>query len=291
MWRLASTHERGETEFLDDAMIRIRANAAWRARAETVLRDAALAEPLIDDLLHIPQSPPHHGEGPFVRDHLVLMLSVLFAILDEQFHLIDVEEFRRMKGYEGEWDELEETIKEQAGFFIAFALCHDAAKAATMKKEETAEGLRIHYPGHDRAIHTPVYRALLERVCETQRLPSRDVDLLEDVIAWHLEPIQDFAKEKRPERISHYEKFATERGHDADDFLDILQAGVLLDIVCASACVKAHGVWHNSAPLIHFLQSEHDFAPHRRGEKQASRDEEEGKRIKLFLREAELDGD
>lgn len=132
MWRRQSNHERGEAEYLDDALLRIERDRALGDRAEKRLKKIAADEPLIADLLRTPQSPRHHAEGPFVSDHVRMMLAALYGILEEKLHLIDIEEFRRLKGYEGEIDELEETLKENAAFFETFALVHDAAKWATV---------------------------------------------------------------------------------------------------------------------------------------------------------------
>ncbi len=127
MWRSLSTHERGQTEFLDAAMARVEADEALRERADASLR-ALAREPLFAELLACPQSPNHHAEGPFVEHHLRLALMALFAIVEGKLHLIDIEEFRRMKGYEGEMDELEEIVKERAAALEVYLLCHDLGK-------------------------------------------------------------------------------------------------------------------------------------------------------------------
>ena len=132
MWRNISTHKRGDSEYLNHVMLRIKADKSLRTKADALISGAEKAEPLIADMLRTPQDPRWHSEGPFVRDHIRLILMTLYAIIDEKFHLVDVEELRRLKGYEGEIEELEEIIKENTAFFEVFALCHDVAKWATV---------------------------------------------------------------------------------------------------------------------------------------------------------------
>lgn len=132
MWRFESQHEQKQTEYFDTVIERIESDIHLCRHAEALLDGASAQEPLIAEALHTPQDIRFHAEGPFLRDHLRLILMSLQAICEEKIHLIDIEEFRRLKGYEGELDELEEHIKEYFSFFEAFALVHDAAKWATV---------------------------------------------------------------------------------------------------------------------------------------------------------------
>jgi hypothetical protein len=346
MWRYQSVHERGESQWLDEALRELMRDPDLRARADAALAETAAREPLLAEALRTPQSPPYHCEGPTLEHHLRRMLTVLYAVLDEKLHLIDLEEFRRLKGYEGEIDELEETLKEQAGAMETFVLCHDAAKWATVTftaleksrgatlgfsarpshawdeaaaeraqkrsayrelyqtfaKEHANEpdaiveqeffeayGIEAHYPGHDRAIHTSVYRSLLYRVGEARRLTGDDIGRLEDIIALHLGPFADFSS-VRPERIRRYMALAEKRGYDADDFLDLLQACLFLDGVCGSARRSEQGLWNDPTPLINFFRSEHEYAPWRRAEKEAKRAEEHARKRNRLFREVGLDG-
>lgn len=120
------------TEFFDVWMEQISSDQKLYDQAEALLHGASTAEPLVADSLRTPQDIRFHAEGPFVRDHLRLMLMSLYSIVDGKIPLIDIEELRRMKGYEYEVEELEELLKEHAAWFTAFILCHDAAKWATV---------------------------------------------------------------------------------------------------------------------------------------------------------------
>lgn len=132
MFHLSSFPQKSDTEFFDDWMKKIIFDQKLYDKAEAVLHGAATAEPLVADSLRTPQDIRFHAEGPFVKDHLRLMLMSLYAIVNGEVHLSDIEELRRMKGYEFEVEELEELLKEHAAWFEVFVLCHDAAKWATV---------------------------------------------------------------------------------------------------------------------------------------------------------------
>lgn len=347
MWRNISAHEKNETEFLADAVDRVLRDRGLRHLADRALHDEAMIEPLLADALKAPQSPRHHAEGPFVEDHLLLMSQVLSGILGEKLHLVDVEEFAALRGFEGEIEELEETLKENAALYETFVLCHDASKwttvcfdapegsggraagfvadawahrhdmgiserakfraryaamyetfrlerpelspAETQRQFYATHAIDVHYAGHDRAIHSPVYRALLDRVSSRRRLQPRDVDLLETLIAHHLDPIADFAL-PNPAAILRYHAIAAKHGYDADDFVDLLQGCLFLDTVCGSRHRADGRVRNDPSILINFLRSEHDFAPWRRAEKERVREEKKKRARNVLFREAGLDG-
>src|SRR3989339_548075 len=348
MWRSSfSQYSSEESVYFESLMHSIRQNVDLQKKAFQVLEQTGQKEPLLLESYRTPQSPTFHGEGPFLFDHLQLILQTLFAIAEGSVSLLSIEEFRSLKGYEGEIQELEETIRENVAFFEVFALCHDTAKWSTITfstKEgsrgeaiglslsqkqhweeqghqeqikmrerylelyrrfeeehhgETPEqiqfgfylsyGIDVHYPGHDRAIHSPVYHGLLECMATLYHLPEQDIHYLEDLIAHHLDPLQDFTH-VRPERIAKYYHFARTRGYDADDYLDRLQAITLLDGVCGSIHTGAHGSWQEFMLIQNFFRSEHNFLPSRREEKQKHREEDEKKVLNRYFRETGLDG-
>ncbi len=346
MWRFESTHERKETEYLDQVVERVRADKDLYLRAEQMLDSASQAEPLFMDSLRTPQDVRYHAEGPFMRDHLRSMLMMLYAIVEEKVHLIDIEEFRRMKGYEGEIEELEETIKEQAALFEVYVLVHDIAKWSTVRfksREHSRGGERgfnmeenqyahnahaeraqlrekylelyrdfaeqhpghsasevqrdfymtyeidVKYPHHARQIHTPVFEALLERFVQAHDLPGKDLDLLEDLITHHMEFNKDFIQ-VRPERVRRYHHLARARGWDSDDFIDVMQGCILLDMVFGSERLSVHGYWHDASPVLNALESEHQYIPMQRAEKIRSREKKEKSSRNNVFKTVGLDG-
>jgi hypothetical protein len=348
MWRTRSVHKRGETEYLDAALERLARDARLRERADAAIRAAARQEPLFEEALRTPQSPPFHCEGPFLEDHLRAMLVALYGLAEEKFHLIDVEEFRRLTGYEGEIDEMEEMAKENLALMEAFVLCHDAGKWAAlsftseegsegrrlgfqMRRESdwheigvperakfrakylelydafaaeraeepsravqaaffSAYGIRAHYPGHERLVHASVYHGLMHRFAAARRLTDRDTNLLEDLIANHIDAGLAFAETAEPGKADRFVKIAADREYDADDFLDLLQACLFLDMACGSARRSDHGPWHDPSSVINFLRAEHDYAPWKRAEKEAVREEEKKRARNRAFRAVGLDG-
>lgn len=127
MWRDWSTHQRKESEFLSAAFERLSSDLGLRKKADQILLKAGEKE-VFRDLFVCPQSPEIHAEGPFLEDHLRLMVQIFLAIIEEKLHLGDIEEFRRLKIFSGEIDEIEEVIKERAASIETFILCHDLGK-------------------------------------------------------------------------------------------------------------------------------------------------------------------
>ncbi len=337
-----------DSEYLDFAIKRLLSTHGLVSHAESLMHGAAKAEPLIALSFTTPQSPPYHGEGPFMDSHVRLMLVVLYALCEGRLHLVDLEEFRRLKGYEGEVQDLEDTIKEFVSLFEVFCLCHDVGKHASMTFSsfpgsrgdalgfntasrhpfdelgsaervnqneryhvlfqkfseehsniqsraleklffETYE-IQIHYPGHDRLIQTPVYHALLERFAVAHRLSDRDLHLLEDLIGNHLEFNIDFLQ-SNPRRIERYVRLANARGYDADDFLDLMQGCIFLDMVCGTYRLVGDRWAHDANPIIECLKSEYGYAPWRREIKEKERREEKKRERNRLLRDVGLDGD
>lgn len=349
MWRLPSARRAGETEFLEEALTRVFTDTQVVAHADKALAAAAHAEPLIAQSLKTPQSLPYHGEGPFMESHLRAMLAALYAVEDGTLDLRSVEEFARQKSFRGEVEELQDTLRENAAFFEAFILCHDAAKwvSASCEAERGSVGerlgffvppraawedagaasrarvrslyvdlyqafakdhrhmspadiqaaffdtyrIRVHFRGHDRMIHAPVFRSLLSRVCNRLRLAQDDEHVLEYLIAHHLQPLADFDG-IWPERIGRYLMLAKKAGVDGDDFIDLLQAAAFLDYVTGSVKREsaADKPVHELSPVLRFLESEHAFAPHRREELAKRRAEKKKQERTAVFREYGLDG-
>lgn len=129
-----TTYERTttETHLFDVLMNRIESDRELFDRAEAMLHAVSVAEPLMAQSLQTPQDVRYHAEGPFVRDHLRLMLMSLYAIEEGTLHLTEIEELARLKGYEHEVEELEQTFREHTSWFEAFILVHDVAKWNTI---------------------------------------------------------------------------------------------------------------------------------------------------------------
>ncbi|MFH1088968.1 MAG: hypothetical protein V1716_00915 [Candidatus Uhrbacteria bacterium] len=126
MWREWTFHQPAESEFFDVAMNRIVIDGDLVKKADEVLVD--FRGKAAEVVLSCPQSADSQAEGAEVRDHLRLMLQTVFAVLDEKLHVGDIEELRRLKGFKGELDEIEEIIKEKVASLEVFILAHDLGK-------------------------------------------------------------------------------------------------------------------------------------------------------------------
>jgi len=346
MWHTGSFHKQHETEFLDAALRRVTNTPAVFLSADALLAGASAAEPLIAELLQTPQDIRYHAEGPFVHAHVKAMLCTIYAMQKEELHLVDIEELRRLKGYEGEIEELELAFKENIGLFEVFALIHDIAKWTSIvfsapkgsegdrlgfnapltyeittdakrrvelrtaytelfhefAKEHPNESARalqkrfyetyeidVHYPHHDTLIYTPVYQALLDRFVVTHRLTGRDRNLLEDLIAHHMQFGMDFA-EVNPSHVKRYLYLADKRGYDAENYLRLSQACMFLDMVCGSVMTVNGESHHRVVQFANALKSEHDYAPERRIQKEMERKSQKTKERNRVFQQVGLDG-
>lgn len=135
MWgskSFSSASHASDTVFLDDLMQRLEARTSLVAHADAVINAAIAQEPLFAQAITTPQDIRFHAEGPVLHDHLRLALTSLFAFLEGELHLSDIEEFARLKGYDVELEELQESILEHAAFLQVYLLCHDLAKYITV---------------------------------------------------------------------------------------------------------------------------------------------------------------
>lgn len=347
MWRSESVHERGTTEYLDAALERISRDAVLRGRADATM-GALRGEAAFLALWRCPQSPTHHAEGPFVEDHVRLALMTLNAVVEDKLHLIDIEEFRRLKGFGGEIDELEETLKERAASLETFVLCHDLGKPSTIwfeakpgsrgdqlgfnlplshawtdagaveREKQRAKYVELYdafaaerpndppemvqaefflayqtvvrHHGHAHAIAHPHLRDTLSRVADARRLTFDEKNDVFHLIVLHMDAIKGFDHVNVPS-YDRLVKYANGYGRDADDFLDLFLAALLLDAVCGSMRRGVHGAWHDASLIEFFLRSEFEYAPWKAAEKEAVRERERRTQERSLFREAGLDGD
>src|SRR3989338_2048949 len=131
MRRTLPFNEPQETRFFEDIMHGIEENASLRDQANETLQAFAKISAMAK-MYACPQTPVYHAEGPFVIDHVRLILVSLYAIVNNQFEVTQIEELHRVKECVGEIEEMGEIIKENAATFEVFALCHDLGKPLTL---------------------------------------------------------------------------------------------------------------------------------------------------------------
>jgi hypothetical protein len=253
-----------DTRHLKSIIAEVEQTSAFFDRADDTLRRWE-HEPLMDGQYETPQSADHHAEGLTLRHHLRRMLAFLYALTDGQLHLNEIEEFARLKGYEGEIQEMEETITENAATFEVFALIHDVGKQFRVDVDDRGS---IHYFSHEKDVYRPDTQVLLAKMKMAYRLTDRDVELLIPLISQHMEPLRRFRHAHDPKHIALLSAYATDQGQDTDDFLDALQAAVLLDQVFGSWQIKHEKHVIDPQHLINFLIAEHEYAPWKREQRE-----------------------
>lgn len=100
-------------------------------RAEKLFERLVVVASPLGRLKVAPQTPPFHAEGVFVADHVKRILAGLDA-LEHGESLAEVEEFAREKDYLLEFFELEQTLRSYTAWLVAYAVCHDVAKAESL---------------------------------------------------------------------------------------------------------------------------------------------------------------
>lgn len=347
MWRFPSRRPAGFAEEIDTVMKRLEQDEALVLRADATM--AALKdEPVFEAFFRCPQSPNFHAEGPTLEHHVRCMLVSLYAILEGKLHLLDIEEFRRLRGYGGEIEEMEETMKEQAATMEVFCLCHDLGKLrrVTFEARPGSQGDRaglisnvralspdaaqrereallrryaeafaafakrlpdasepdiqaqffleyqvtVHYHGHAHAIFEPDLRAAFDLVAEAHRLTVDDANSLLHLINVHMDLVRGFRK---PD-VAAYRRlveYAKTSGRDADDFIDVAEAAVLLDTALGSRYRSAHGLWHDPTYVENLLHAERDYAPDKSTARAKKREARLRKAEQASFREVGIDGD
>lgn len=275
-----------ETKHLLDVLRQIENTAPLLARADEVLLRFQ-SEPLMAGVYATPQSGEHHAEGPTVRSHLRLFLASLFAITDGTVKLLEIEEFARMKGYEEEIQEMQQMLMENPTTFEVFALIHDVGKPFCLTQDP--DGM-VHYHGHAKEIYRPEIRSLLYRLAEAYKLPDRDVEMIIPLVSYHLVPLYRFKKAANAKDVEVISKFATEQGEDPDDFIDMLQAAILLDQVMGSRQIVGGKMTVSATHLTNFFIAERAYAPWKLAAKEKARNEARKRIAQKTFREAGLDG-
>lgn len=106
-------------------------------RAEKLFSQLEKTASPLGRLKTTPQTPPYHAEGDFVADHVKRIFAGLGA-LERGASLATVEEFARERDYVLEFHALEGLLHSQADFLVAYAACHDLAKADVLSFEALA---------------------------------------------------------------------------------------------------------------------------------------------------------
>ncbi len=102
-------------------------NEAIRREVDDLFQEVAAKVGAVKRFRNTPQSAPWHCEGITVDVHVKRMLGTIQAVV-QGADLLTIEEFSREKTLHEGLVELQEVIREHAGFFLAYAFVHDIAK-------------------------------------------------------------------------------------------------------------------------------------------------------------------
>jgi hypothetical protein len=99
---------------------------------------------------------------------------------------------------------------------------------------------------------------------------------------------EDFQR-VNPAHAKRYLYLAEKRGYDGDDYLDLAQGCLFLDMVCGS--MQTNGTSKHRVELFaNALKSEHDYAPERRVQKEMQRATQKNRERNRVFQEVGLDG-
>lgn len=200
---------------------------------------------------------------------LQLLLDFLRAVVEEKIHLAEIEELRREKMFLGEIDEVEETMKEKIASLEVFVLTHELGKSEVEH-------------GYSHQIVKKDYRTILEKTAEDFRLPPEDTEDVFHLILLHEKVFEDFSRAPSKATYDFLVRYCQKYGRDADDFLDLLLAVVLLlGVVDRKSELKA---------FFNFLSAERVHSPDRSAVRLQAQAEKKKKAERARLREAGLDG-
>ncbi len=307
------------TDIIDDIFSVGRIDAA-RAAVEA----ACLAIPAFARLKTTPQTPPEHGEGPFVTDHLVRMFVVIDAIEHgtsfSQCEDIDTDPVVRLVLVDAEY-----AIRSSPDVFRAFTLMHNIAKpdrlllvaepgtageregfVRSAKRSEPystapelarfdklrraglADGIVATFDDADRAVIAPQYAEAREAIVKHCGLENAFVKFVAE-LCWSHEDVARFFDE--PGNESAFATFparAGKAGLNVEKYLDAL-LGIAL--VCHDIG-RIGPIRPIGLKTLHELAlAEYAVMPERHAAREARLRHAQKLRVKAILAEAGLDPD
>lgn len=203
-----------------------------------------------------PQSGPYHTEGPAVRDHIIRALSGLFALAAGDVQLLDVEEWRAGKEYEGFFLRLNETLTREKVFLAAYILAHDIGK----KDVAQEDALGWHYHGHaakGAEVGYAPFREACLRVCAGK---SSEAKMLRELVRLHMDMIYVMQAEKEQALLLFAKSLAKKQGINAERFMALLPATYCIDALLGSLSVH-EASFQTAGHLIFFAREEYRVFP------------------------------
>lgn len=150
--------------------------------------------------------------------------------------------------------------------------------------------IKTHFYGHERVGSSEKYRDAREAIGGLYHMSADDLAMLQLIIKNHIDAIMSFKDAPDPAKFRSFVERANRAGFDADDFLDLLLAGMFIDVTVGSLMYRDGQYSAQFEPVINFLKSEYEVLPRRREERREEVDLKDRKRVKLALQAANLLG-
>ncbi|EKD33182.1 MAG: hypothetical protein ACD_76C00076G0001 [uncultured bacterium] len=147
----------------------------------------------------------------------------------------------------------------------------------------------IHYEGHASALLNSELKNICDCICEERGVRGAEIDLVRSLSLRHDLPLKLFRK-SRASLMEIIIACATKDRFDSDDYIDSMQAVMVLDAVFGSRAYKYGVVSVEIDTTKNFLISEHDYAPSKSSRAGKRAEIREKQRVNNILKQAGLDG-
>ena len=293
------------------------------AAAERRVHAACENIPIVQRYATTPQTPPDHGEGPWVIDHIVRLFTVIDAF-EHGVTLAHCTEVGADTVFRLALMDAERAVASSPDMFRAFALMHNIAKpdrlrliaepgtagekegfARLMKRSEPystapeltrfdklrraglAEGIVATFDDADRAVIAPQYAEAREAIVRYCGLEHAFVKFLTELCWSHEDIATYFANPGNESAFATFPARAGKAGINGEKYLDALLAIALIDHDLGRLRSSAQATPFHT---LHTLAlAECAVMPERHAAREARQRHAEKLRIKTILGEAGLD--
>lgn len=236
-------------------------------------------EPLFKDLCSIGQSAPFHSEGPYGEDHLLRCLTFLFSCQESGLGPLAVDEWLAARSVRGFFLRLEETLKKENEFLLAYILSHDIGKKDTAYEDEKG----WHYPNHAHKGAASGYAEFREKCLLFAGCSASEGKLLRELIRIHMQMIWEMTENPETRVLEVAREVAERQGLNGVRFLALLPAVFFLDAVVGSHDLRISG-FEKASLMVRFAEREYASFPDRQKEDalRLHREQKEAHRARLI---------
>lgn len=248
-------------------------------KAREIMEKLKQDETLFADLCDTKQSAPFHSEGSHVEDHLRRGLTFLFACQEPELGLLTVDEWQAARHTRGFFLRLEETLKKEKNFLLAYILSHDIGKKDTAYEDEKG----WHYPNHAHKGAEPGYAAFREKCLTFAGCAPSEGKLLRELIRIHMQIVWEMSDNPETRILEVAKEVAERQGLNVARFLALLPATFLLDAIVGSCDLRASG-FEKASLMVRFAEREYVSFPNQQAEDDLKlhREQKEAHRARLI---------